>query len=42
MGVYVIIDVGYAIGKIDREEVQRTLALFAEMARVVKASHEIY
>ena len=28
---YVIIHVGYAIGKIDPEEAQRTLALFAEM-----------
>ena len=30
---YVIIHVGYAIGKIDPEEAQRTLALFAEMAQ---------
>lgn len=32
VGDYVIIHVGYAIGKIDPEEAQRTLALFAEMS----------
>jgi hydrogenase expression/formation protein HypC len=30
---YVIIHVGYAIGKIDPIEAQRTLALFAELAQ---------
>ena len=30
---YVIIHVGYAIGKIDPEEAARTLALFAELAQ---------
>jgi hydrogenase expression/formation protein HypC len=30
---YVIIHVGYAIGKIDPEEAMRTLALFAELAQ---------
>ncbi len=30
---YVIIHVGYAIGKIDPDEAQRTLALFAELAQ---------
>jgi hydrogenase expression/formation protein HypC len=29
----VIIHVGYAIGKIDPEEAQRTLELFAELAQ---------
>lgn len=29
---YLIIHVGYAIGKIDPEEAQRTLALFAELS----------
>lgn len=29
---YVVIHVGYAIGKIDPEEAQRTLALFAELS----------
>ena len=32
---YVIVHVGYAIGKIDPEEAQRTLALFAELAKGV-------
>ena len=32
MDDYVIIHVGYAIGKIDPEEAQRTLALFAELS----------
>ena len=30
---YVIVHVGYAIGKIDPEEAQRTLDLFAELAQ---------
>ena len=34
VGDYVIIHVGYAIGTIDPEEAQRTLALFAELAQV--------
>lgn len=29
---YLVIHVGYAIGKIDPEEAQRTLALFAELS----------
>lgn len=32
VGDYVIVHVGYAIGKIDPEEAQRTLALFAELS----------
>ena len=32
LGAYVIIHVGYAIGKIDPEEAERTLALFAELS----------
>ena len=31
-GDYVIVHVGYAIGKIDPEEAARTLALFAELS----------
>jgi len=31
-GDYVIVHVGYAIGKIDPDEAERTLALFAELA----------
>ena len=33
VGDYVIIHVGYAIGKIDPEEAQRTLDLFAELSQ---------
>ena len=33
VGDYVIVHVGYAIGVIDAEEAERTLALFAELAR---------
>lgn len=32
LGDYVIIHVGYAIGTIDPEEAERTLALFAELS----------
>jgi hydrogenase expression/formation protein HypC len=32
LGDYVIVHVGYAIGKIDPEEAERTLALFSELA----------
>ena len=32
LGDYVIVHVGYAIGKIYPEEAERTLALFAELA----------
>ena len=31
---YVIVHVGYAIGKIDPDEAERTLALFAELASI--------
>jgi hydrogenase expression/formation protein HypC len=34
VGDYVIVHVGHAIGVIDPEEAARTLALFAEMARL--------
>jgi hydrogenase expression/formation protein HypC len=33
VGDYVIVHVGHAIGMIDPEEAERTLALFAEMAQ---------
>ena len=33
LGDYVIVHVGYAIGKIDPEEAARTLALFGELAQ---------
>ena len=32
VGDYVILHVGYALSKLDPEEAERTLALFAEMA----------
>ncbi len=32
VGDYVIVHVGHAIGKLDAEEAERTLALFADMA----------
>ena len=32
VGDYVIVHVGHAIGRLDTEEAERTLALFAEMA----------
>ena len=32
VGHYVIVHVGHAIGRLDTEEAERTLALFAEMA----------
>lgn len=31
VGDYVVVHVGHAIGKVDPEEAERTLALFAEM-----------
>lgn len=34
VGDYVIVHVGHAIGKIDPDEAQRTLAVFAEMAEL--------
>ena len=34
VGDYVILHVGYAIAKLDREEAARTLALFAEMGAI--------
>lgn len=33
VGDYVIVHVGHAIGKIDPEEAERTLALFSELAQ---------
>ncbi len=32
VGDYVIVHVGYALSKVDPEEAEKTLALFAEMA----------
>ncbi len=33
IGDYVIVHVGYALNKLDPEEAERTLAMFAEMAQ---------
>ncbi len=38
VGDYVIVHVGHAIGLLDAEEAQRTLALFAELAAQEKAA----
>ncbi len=38
---YVIIHVGYAIGKIDPEEAARTLALFAELSDAQNATQPL-
>lgn len=37
VGDYVIVHVGHAIGLLDAEEAERTLALFAEMAAAQQA-----
>jgi hydrogenase expression/formation protein HypC len=37
VGDYVIVHVGFALQKLDEEEAQKTLALFAEMAQLVAA-----
>jgi hydrogenase expression/formation protein HypC len=38
IGDYVIVHVGHAIGMIDPEEAERTLALFGEMAEAAAAA----
>lgn len=38
VGDYVIVHVGHAIGLLDAEEAEKTLALFAEMAAELSAS----
>ncbi len=38
VGDYVIVHVGHAIGILDADEAQRTLALFAEIAAVADAA----
>jgi len=35
VGDYVIVHVGFALSKLDREEAEKTLALFAEMGAAV-------
>jgi hydrogenase expression/formation protein HypC len=38
VGDYVIVHVGHAIGVLDAEEAERTLALFAELAQTERAT----
>lgn len=38
VGDYVIVHVGHAIGLVDPEEAERTLALFAELAAMEKSA----
>ncbi|PUA19132.1 HypC/HybG/HupF family hydrogenase formation chaperone [Glaciimonas sp. PCH181] len=40
VGEYVILHVGYAIGKLDTEEALRTLALFGELGMIDTAPKE--
>jgi len=40
-GDYVIVHVGYALQKLDREEAERTLALFAEMGAIDELHAEL-
>ncbi|RRJ83667.1 HypC/HybG/HupF family hydrogenase formation chaperone [Aestuariirhabdus litorea] len=40
VGDYVILHVGYALNKIDPEEAERTLALFAEMGELEQIASE--
>ncbi len=37
IGDYVIVHVGYALQKLDQEEAERTLAMFAEMSQLDSA-----
>jgi hydrogenase expression/formation protein HypC len=41
IGDYVIVHVGYALQKLDREEAERTLELFAEMGRMDELREEL-
>jgi len=38
VGDYVVVHVGFAIGRIDPEEAERTLAMFGELARAQGAA----
>lgn len=40
VGDYVIVHVGYALQKLDQEEAERTLALFAELSAMNDLSNE--
>ena len=41
IGDYVIVHVGYALQKLDREEAERTLELFAEMGQLDELRSEL-
>lgn len=41
LGDYLIIHVGFALNKLDPEEAEKTLALFAEMGSVLAAQDEL-
>ncbi len=41
VGDYVIVHVGYALQKLDPEEAERTLALFAELGRLDELRQEL-
>lgn len=41
VGDYVIVHVGHAIGRIDPEEAERTLALFGELAQHAAQQREV-
>ena len=41
IGDYVIVHVGYALQKLDREEAERTLELFAEMGELDELRNEL-
>jgi hydrogenase expression/formation protein HypC len=41
IGDYVIVHVGYALQKLDREEAERTLELFAEMGQMDELRAEL-
>ncbi len=41
VGDYVIVHVGYALQKLDREEAERTLELFAEMGQLDELREEL-
>ncbi len=41
VGDYVIVHVGYALQKLDQEEAERTLAMFAEMGQMEELREEL-
>jgi hydrogenase expression/formation protein HypC len=41
VGDYVIVHVGYALQKIDPQEAQRTLEMFAEMGQIAELREEL-